>query len=174
MNTSGDRTMQETEAKDGTDSPNMKNRAAEEAVLKIKLLKDIAVEPERKTKGSAGFDLCACIHKEFTINPGEIVIIPTGIAAEIPEGYAGMIYTRSGLGIRHGIHVSNGVGVIDSDYRGEIHVGLTNSGKLPYVVQPGDRIAQLIVMAVLTPRVQLVEELSYTDRGDGGFGSTGK
>ncbi len=142
-------------------------------VLKIKRLREDAVLPERKTAGSAGYDLCACIAGEFTIEPGELVILPTGLAAEIPEGCAGMIFTRSGLGVKHGITVSNGVGIIDSDYRGEIHVGLRNSSRIPYTVQPGDRIAQLIVVPVCLPVVEEAQELSETQRGAGGFGSTG-
>lgn len=143
-------------------------------VLKLKKLRDAAVVPERKTSGSAGYDLCACIAGEFTLKPGELIMLPTGLAAEIPEGCAGMIFTRSGLGVKYGVAVSNGVGVIDSDYRGEIHVGLRNSGSAAYTIRPGERIAQLIVMPVCLPEVELVEELSETGRGAGGFGSTGK
>lgn len=142
--------------------------------LKLKKLKENAVIPERKTSGSAGYDLCACISDDFTIEPGDLVIIPTGLAAEIDHGFSAMIFTRSGLGIKHGIHVSNGVGVIDSDYRGEIHVGLTNSGKQPYTIKPGERIAQLILMQVFTPEVEEIFELSETERGNAGFGSTGR
>ena len=141
--------------------------------LKIKKLREEAVLPERKTPGSAGYDLCACIAGDFTIEPGELVILPTGLAAEIPEGCAGLIFTRSGLGVKHGIAVSNGVGVIDSDYRGEIHVGLLNNSQIAYTVSPGVRIAQLIVMPVCLPEVEEAEELSETERGAGGFGSTG-
>lgn len=141
--------------------------------LKIKRLRPEALLPERKTEGSAGYDLRACIAKDFTIDPGELVTLPTGLAAEIPQGCAGMIFTRSGLGVKHGIAVSNGVGVIDSDYRGEIHVGLRNSSRVPYTVKPGERIAQLILMPVCTPPVAEVDELSETRRGEGGFGSTG-
>lgn len=142
--------------------------------LKIKKLREQAVLPERKTDGSAGYDLCACIASDFTINPGDLVIIPTGLAVEIPCGYAGMIYTRSGLGVKHGIHVSNGVGVIDSDYRGEMHVGLHNASRESYTIYPGERIAQLIITPVLLPEIELVSALSETRRGEGGFGSTGK
>lgn len=142
--------------------------------MKIKKLREDAVLPERKTPGSAGYDLCACIAGEFTIEPGELAIFPTGLAAEIPQGCAGMIFTRSGLGVKHGVAVANGVGVIDSDYRGEIHVGLRNSSQTPYTVRPGERIAQLIVMPVCLPEVEEAEELSQTQRGEAGFGSTGK
>ena len=141
--------------------------------LKVKRLKETAVLPERKTEGSAGYDLHACIATPFTIEPGELVMLPTGLAMEIPQGCAGMIFTRSGLGVKHGIAVSNGVGVIDSDYRGEVHVGLRNSGKVAYTVEPGERIAQLIVMPVCTPELLETDTLSETERGEGGFGSTG-
>lgn len=143
-------------------------------MLKIMKLRDAAVIPERKTVGSAGYDLCACIDKPLTVEYGDMVVIPTGLAMEIPEGYAGMIYTRSGLGVKFGLHVSNGVGVIDSDYRGEIHVGLRHSGKEPYTISPNDRIAQLILMPVFTPQVEEIFALTETERGGGGFGSTGK
>jgi len=142
--------------------------------LKMKKLRENAVFPERKTSGSAGYDLCACLASEFMIEPGDLVIIPTGLAVELEEGYSAMIFTRSGLGIKHGIHVSNGVGVIDSDYRGEIHVGLTNAGKTPYKIAPGERIAQMILMRVFTPEIEEIQTLSETERGSGGFGSTGK
>lgn len=141
--------------------------------LRIKKLREEAVLPERKTPGSAGYDLCACVAADFTIEPGELAIFPTGLAAEVPEGCAGLIFTRSGLGVKHGITVANGVGVIDSDYRGEIHVGLRNSSKTAYTVSPGERIAQMIIMPVCLPEVQEIEELSETQRGAGGFGSTG-
>lgn len=143
-------------------------------MLKVMKLKKNAPIPERKTSGSAGYDLCACIDKEIIIKTGKTAIISTGIAVEIPQGYAGMIFTRSGLGIKHGIHVTNGVGVIDSDYRGEIMVGLRNLGEEDYVILPNERIAQLVLMPIFTPEIEEVENLSETIRGNGGFGSTGK
>lgn len=143
-------------------------------VLKVKKLNEGAVLPERKTPGSAGFDLCACTAREITLEPGDMAVFPTGLAAEIPEGCAGMIFTRSGLGVKHGVAVSNGVGVIDSDYRGEIQVGLHNFSRVPYTVCPGDRIAQLIVMPVCLPEVEEAADLGETIRGGGGFGSTGR
>lgn len=142
--------------------------------MRVKKLREDAVLPERKTPGSAGYDLCACIAGDFTIEPGELAIFPTGLAVEVPLGSTAMIFTRSGLGVKHGVAVANGVGVIDSDYRGEIHVGLRNSSKIPYTVRPGERIAQLIVMPVCLPEVREVSELSQTQRGTGGFGSTGQ
>lgn len=141
--------------------------------LKMKKFRETAVIPERKTDGSAGYDLCACIDAPYVLEAGETVLLSTGLGAEIPQGFAGMIFTRSGLGIKHGITVTNGVGVIDSDYRGEIHVGLRNSGKEAYTVMPNERIAQLVIMPVLLPEIEEVSELSQTERGSGGFGSTG-
>ena len=130
--------------------------------------------PVRATPGSAGLDLSACISEPITLEPGCRKLIPTGLAAAIPQGAAGMIYARSSLGTKHGIALSNGVGVIDSDYRGELKVGLTNLSDEPYTIQPGDRIAQLMVVPVGQAAVHELEELPPTDRGAGGFGSTGK
>lgn len=142
--------------------------------LFIKKMKDAAVLPERKTNGSAGYDLCACIEEPLKIRPGDLVLVPTGIAMMLPAGFAGMIYSRSGLAVKHGIQVSNGVGVIDSDYRGEVQVGLYNAGRESYVVMPQERIAQLVVTQVFLPAIEVVDALAETDRGTKGFGSTGK
>ena len=131
--------------------------------------------PSRATAGSAGMDLAACMDEAVTIAPRQLVRIPTGIAIALPgPEYVALVYARSGLGIKHGITLSNGVGVIDSDYRGEIMVGLTNLSDVPYTVQPGDRIAQLVVTPVVLPEVELAVELDDTSRGTGGFGSTGQ
>lgn len=130
--------------------------------------------PSRATEGSAGMDLCACIEEDRIIAPRQLVKIPTGIAIALPgPEYVALVYARSGLGIRHGVSLSNGVGVIDSDYRGELQVGLTNLSDTPYTIRPGDRIAQLVVTPVVLPQVEIVEELEDTGRGTGGFGSTG-
>ena len=142
--------------------------------MKVKLLNEFAKLPTCATKGSAGYDIYAAIKESITIEPGKRVLIPTGIAAEIPEGTAGFIFTRSGLGIKHGIHVTNGVGVIDSDYRGEIHVGLHNLSEVSYTVNPGERVAQLIIMPYFKVDIIEADELDETKRGEGGFGSTGK
>ena len=131
--------------------------------------------PQRATAGSAGMDLAACMDEAVTIAPRQLVRIPTGIAIALPgPEYVALVYARSGLGIKHGVSLSNGVGVIDSDYRGEIQVGLTNLSDVPYTVQPGDRIAQLVVTPVVLPEVELAVELDDTSRGAGGFGSTGQ
>ncbi len=143
--------------------------------IKVKKLNEKAVLPQRATEGSAGADLFACTDQPVEINPGEIKVIKTGIAIEIPDNkHAAFVYARSGLGIKHGICLSNGVGVIDSDYRGEICVGLCNISKNPYTVEPGERIAQMVIMPVECPVYEESQEMNYTERGTGGFGSTGK
>ena len=131
--------------------------------------------PARATEGSAGIDLAACVDEPVTIAPRALVRIPTGIAVALPSpDYVALVFARSGLGIRHGISLSNGVGVIDSDYRGEIQVGLTNLSDTPYTVMPGDRIAQLMVVPVVRPGLVWTEDLGDTGRGAGGVGSTGR
>ena len=142
-------------------------------VLKLMRVREGAIIPKQATVGSAGYDLCACIDAPQTIEPGERCVFPSGLAAEIPAGTAGFVFTRSGLGIKKGIHVTNGVGVIDSDYRGEIQIGLHNLSTEPYTVQPGERIAQMIIMPYFAPVIEEVTSLTETDRGAGGFGSTG-
>ena len=127
------------------------------------------------TAGSAAMDLCACVDQPVTIPAGGRVTVPSGIAIALPSpDYVALVFARSGLGIRKGVCLSNGVGVIDSDYRGEIAVGLLNTGETDYVVMPGDRVAQLMVVPVVRPEVELAEELDDTPRGAGGFGSTGR
>ena len=143
----------------------------------IKMMKKRAgaVLPRRATEGAAGMDLCACLEHSVTIAPRELVSVPTGIAIALPEpGLAALVFARSGLGIKHGIALSNGGGVIDSDYRGEICVGLCNLGQEPYTIQPGERVAQLVVVPVCLLPVIEVDSLDETARGEGGFGSTGR
>ncbi len=142
--------------------------------LKIKMVQNGAILPTRATAGSAGADLYACIKNKITINPGDLKIIPTGIAIEMDKGFVAYLFARSGLGVKYGICLSNGVGVIDSDYRGEICVGLCNVSDTPYTVEPNERIAQMVISPVVVPEVKIVSELQKTDRGEGGFGSTGK
>lgn len=133
-----------------------------------------AVLPQVATKGSAGLDLCADIEEPVTIAPGQLVSLPTGIAVAVPQGYAGFVFARSGLAIKHGIALSNGVGVIDSDFRGEIKVGLCNLSQHEYTINPADRIAQMIVMKAEQCEIIEAESLEKTERGEGGFGSTGR
>ncbi len=143
--------------------------------LKIKRLTDTAILPTRGTVGSAGYDLYADCDDEVTINPREIVKVKTGVAIALPSNDLGaFIFARSGLAIKHGISPANCVGVVDSDYRGEIIVGLTNFSNEPYTIKKGERIAQMIIMPVVCPTLIECDSLDDTERGAGGFGSTGK
>ena len=130
--------------------------------------------PYYATDGAAAMDLHACIDAPMTIPAGGQVVVPTGLAVAIPEGYVGIIAVRSSMGVRHGITLSNAIGVIDSDYRGPLGVGLRNTTGEDYILQPCDRMAQLMVVPVLRPEIRLVEELPETERGAGGYGSTGR
>lgn len=148
-------------------------------ILQIKALSpkigDAIPAPRFATPGSAAMDLCACLDGDVTLKAGARQVLPTGIAIALPSAdYVALICARSGLASKHGITMANGVGVIDSDYRGEIGVGLVNLGSEPYTVQPGDRIAQLMVVPVVQPSLAVVNDLDDTDRGAGGFGSTGR
>ena len=130
--------------------------------------------PYYATPGSAAMDLHACLEEAVTIPARGRTVIPTGIAIALPSsGYVALVFARSGLGIKHGVVPSNCVGVIDSDYRGEVMVGLQNSGETDFTIQPGDRIAQLMVVPVVQAQVRMTDELDETQRGTGGFGSTG-
>ena len=130
--------------------------------------------PFYATGGAAAMDLHACIEEAVTIPAGGRAVIPTGIAIALPSAdYVALIFARSGLGVKHGIAPANCVGVIDSDYRGELLVGLQNSSDVVYTIQPADRIAQLMITPVIQAQIQMVEELDDTTRGAGGFGSTG-
>ena len=129
--------------------------------------------PEYKTKGAAGMDLVASNDEDITLKPLERFLIPTGIKIELPENYEAQIRPRSGLSIKHGISLINCVGTIDEDYRGEVKVGVVNLSNETYTIERGERIAQMIIAPVTKADIQLVEELSETTRGEGGFGSTG-
>ncbi|MBQ4544734.1 MAG: dUTP diphosphatase [Oscillospiraceae bacterium] len=143
--------------------------------MKIKLLTDTASVPMRATEGSAGYDLRADIKEAHVLKKGEIFAVPTGIAIALPDkNYVAVVCARSGLAIKHGISLANGVGIIDSDYRGEIKVGLINLGNEDFVIEPNERIAQMLIMPVETPELTPSEEIEKTERGDGGFGSTGR
>lgn len=145
------------------------------SILKIKKLRENARVPFRATAGSAGMDLYACIDKAITIAPHDIKLIPTGIAIALESAeYVAYLYARSGLAIKHGIAPANCVGVIDSDYRGEVCVGLINQTTEPFVIEPNERIAQMVISPVILPEIEVVDELDDTDRGAGGFGSTGR
>ena len=140
----------------------------------IKILKDGAKVPTYGSAEAAGADLYACLSEPITIGPGETSFIPTGIALEVPRGCAGLIYARSGLACKRGLAPANKVGVVDSDYRGEITVVLHNHGSEAQTVENGERIAQMVITPVLQPPYVVAEALSDTERNQGGFGSTGK
>lgn len=142
--------------------------------IHVKKLRKNAILPSFGSAEAAGADLYACLETEVTIAAGETAFIPTGLAMEIPRGCAGLIYARSGLACKRGLAPANKVGVIDSDYRGEFMIALHNHGRIPQTICHGERVAQLIITPVVIPCYQEVEELSDTDRGAGGFGSTGK
>ena len=140
----------------------------------VKILREGAKLPTYGSAQAAGADLYACLKEAMTIAPGETAFVPTGIALEVPVGCAGLIYARSGLACKRGLAPANKVGVVDSDYRGEIIVALHNHGNAPQTVENGERVAQFVLTPVLTPAYKVVEELSDTARNQGGFGSTGR
>lgn len=142
--------------------------------IPVKKLKPNAILPTYGSAEAAGADLYACLDAPVTIAPGETAFIPTGLAMELPKGYAGLAYARSGLACKKDLAPANKVGVIDSDYRGEFMIALHNHGREVRVVEHGERIAQLVITPVFTPGFTEVLELSDTQRGAGGFGSTGK
>lgn len=142
--------------------------------LKIKKVRENAKIPTRATVGSAGMDLYACIDEPITLKKGDKAVIPTGIAIGLDDPhYAAFIHSRSGLAIKHGIGLLNSVGVIDSDYRGEICVGVIKQTEGEYTIEPYERIAQMVIKRVELPEIVEVSALDETDRGAGGFGSTG-
>ena len=141
--------------------------------VKVKILKPGAKMPVYGTEFSAGADLCACLESPVTLEPGETRLISIGISMEIPVGYAGFVFARSGLATKRHLAPANKVGVIDSDYRGEFFVPLRNHGPIPQTIEPGERIAQMILMPYLAANFLEAESLSDTQRGEGGFGSTG-
>ena len=142
--------------------------------IRVKILRPGATLPAYGSAGAAGADLTACLTEPVAIAPGQTAFVPTGIAMEVPAGCAGLIYARSGMACKQGLAPANKVGVIDSDYRGEIVVALHNHGDMPRIIEPGQRIAQMLITPVLTPGYVEAETLSDTARYAGGFGSTGK
>ena len=146
----------------------------EPITVKYKVLDARAKVPAYATPGAAAADLCAVLDAPLTVAPMQRVLVPTGLAIELPGAHSvALVYARSGLGVKHGVAPANCVGVIDSDYRGEISVGLVNLSGEDYTIRPGDRIAQLMVAPVIQAQVELVDQLDETARGAGGFGSTG-
>jgi dUTP pyrophosphatase len=141
--------------------------------IRYQKLHEKAREPRRSTAGASGFDLVACLDAPQVLEPGGIVLVPTGLALAIPPGYEGQVRARSGLALRHGIAVLNGPGTIDSDYRGPLGIILGNLGKDPFTIRDGDRIAQIVFARVPSAVMVEADTLSPTDRGEGGFGHTG-
>lgn len=147
----------------------------EAVTVKYKVLDPRAKAPAYATEGAAAADLCAVLDAPLTLAPMQRALVPTGLAIELPGPHTvALVYARSGLSIKHGLCMANGVGVIDSDYRGELRVPMINLGGEAYTIQPGERVAQLCIAPVYTAAFVPGESLSGTARGDGGFGSTGK
>lgn len=142
--------------------------------IRVKQLRPGAKLPTYGTAGAAGADLYACLEEDAVILPGQTRFLPTGIALEVPQGCAGLVYARSGLACKRGLAPANKVGVVDSDYRGEILVALHNHGDQPQTICDGERVAQLLITPVLTPEYGWSQKLSDTQRNEKGFGSTGK
>ena len=143
-------------------------------ILKIKRLENNKSVPEYKTEGAAGMDLCAAISEPITLQPLERKLIPTGLKIELEHGYEAQIRPRSGMSIKHGITLINCVGTIDEDYRGEVCVPVVNISNEAYTIQPEERIAQMVIAKYEQAKIEVVTELTETERGAGGFGSTGK
>ncbi|MDR1260486.1 MAG: dUTP diphosphatase [Oscillospiraceae bacterium] len=142
--------------------------------IKIKKLNNLAQIPKKATPGSAGYDLCAAIKEDLQISAGAIAKVPTGLCLELPNAeFVALVFARSGLSVKVGVSLANGVGVIDSDYRGEVVVALRNYLATDYFVVPGERIAQMVIVPIVSFMLEEVDELADTQRGGGGFGSTG-
>ncbi len=142
--------------------------------IQVKKLTDTAKLPTRGSASAAGYDLYADLKEETEIGPGETKMLPTGLSMELPEGYFGAIFARSGLAMKEGLRPGNCVGVVDSDYRGPFLIGLHNDSSVVRTIEPGERIAQLVVMPYLPVEFEEADSLSTTERGTNGFGSTGK
>lgn len=143
--------------------------------IDVKRTNPYSILPRYATPGAAGMDLSACLMEESVVlAPGQRALVPTGIAVAVPPQHVGLLFARSGLAVKQGIALSNGVGVIDSDYRGEVKVGLINLGSETVTIGHGERIAQLVILPVALVQPAEVEELTDTERGAGGFGSTGR
>lgn len=145
-----------------------------EMELKVKKMRDNAVIPTRGSKEAAGIDLYACLDNYEPIQPGETKLIPTGIACDFPEGYFGALAVRSSVGIKRGLRLANQIGIVDNDYKGEIMLGIYNSGKDTVVIDDGERLAQMILLPYALYNIVETDTLSKTERGEGGIGSTGR
>ncbi len=145
----------------------------EKETVKIRIISESGKLPSYATPGAAGFDLPAFLDAPVTLSPGQRMLVPTGIYMEIPEGYEAQVRARSGLAIKHGIGLVNGIGTIDSDYRGELRVPLINWGQEDFTIQNGDRIAQVVIARYTYAELEMTDSLESTARGEGGFGHTG-
>jgi len=141
--------------------------------MKLKIRSESGRVPRYETPGSAGFDIAAYLKEDLVLGPGERKLVPTGLYFEVPEGYEAQVRARSGLAVKHGIGLVNGIGTVDADYRGEIRVPLINWGDRDFVIRDGDRIAQVVINKYEKVEPEAVEVLSDTERGEGGFGHTG-
>ena len=142
--------------------------------MKLRIVSKSGRIPEYATSGAAGFDISAYLEEPFVLKAGERALVPTGLYFEVPEGYEAQVRARIGLAIKHGIGLVNGIGTVDADYRGEIRVPLINWSKEDFVINDGDRIGQVIITSYEKVDIELAEELSDTERGEGGFGHTGR
>lgn len=145
----------------------------ENETVKIRIISKSGSVPRYETPGSAGFDLPAFLDEPVTLAPGQRMLVPTGIYMELPEGFEAQVRARSGLAVKHGIGLVNGIGTIDSDYRGELRVPLINWGQEPFTIESGDRIAQVVIARYMRAELEPADSLSDTQRGEGGFGHTG-
>ncbi len=141
--------------------------------MKMKIISDRGRIPRYETEGSAGFDIAASLEEPFVLKAGERALVPTGLYFEVPSGYEAQVRARSGLAIKHGIGLVNGIGTVDSDYRGEIRVPMINWSKEDFIINDGERIAQVVISPCVQVELELTADLSETDRGSGGFGHTG-
>ena len=141
--------------------------------MKLRIVSESGRIPEYATSGAAGFDISAYLEEPLVLKAGERTLVPTGLYFEVPEGYEAQVRARSGLAIKHGIGLVNGIGTIDADYRGEVRVPLINWSKEDFVINDGDRIGQVIITSYEKVDIELADELSDTERGEGGFGHTG-
>ena len=141
--------------------------------MKLKIISKSGVLPKYETEGAAGFDIKAYLKNDFILKSGERALVPTGLFFQIPKGYEAQVRARSGLAIRNGIGLVNGIGTVDSDYRGEIKVPLINWSNEDFTIHNGDRIAQVVINKYEYVEFEITDKLSYTERGEGGFGHTG-
>ncbi|ETK00123.1 dUTP diphosphatase [Eubacterium nodatum ATCC 33099] len=141
--------------------------------MKLKIISKSGVLPKYETEGAAGFDIRAYLKNDFILKSGERALVPTGLFFQIPKGYEAQVRARSGLAIRNGVGLVNGIGTVDSDYRGEIKVPLINWSNEDFTIHNGDRIAQVVINKYEYVEFEITDKLSYTERGEGGFGHTG-